>query len=96
MISVYQLADIGEDGANVPERIAGLGRMPQGDGESESVIDFAWSPDGAYLAYVSTPYGAGESGRDSDTATLWIVPVAGGPAIEYATDADGPIYWLPD
>ena len=42
------------------------------------MIDFAWSPDGAYLAYVSTPYGAGESGRDSDTATLWIVPVAGG------------------
>ncbi len=96
VISVYKLADIGEDGAKVPERIAGLGRMPQGDGEGESVIDFAWSPDGAYLAYVSTPYGAGERGSDSDMATLWIVPVAGGAAIEYATDADGPIYWLPE
>ena len=96
VISVYQLADIGEGGAEVPERMAGLGRMPQGDGEGESVIDFAWSPDGAYLAYVSTPYGAGERGSDSDTATLWIVPVAGGVAVEYATDADGPIYWLPE
>ena len=96
VISVYQLADIGEGGAEVPERMAGLGRMPQGDGEGESVIDFAWSPDGAYLAYVSTPYGAGERGSDSDMATLWIVPVAGGPPIEYATDADGPIYWLPE
>ncbi len=96
VISVYQLADIGEGGAEVPERMAGLGRMPQGDGEGESVIDFAWSPDGAYLAYVSTPYGAGERGSDSDMATLWIVPVAGGAAIEYATDADGPIYWLPE
>ena len=96
VISVYQLADIGEGGAEVPERMAGLGRMPQGDGEGESVIDFAWSPDGAYLAYVSTPYGAGERGSDSDTATLWIVPVGGGAAIEYATDADGPIYWLPE
>ena len=96
VISVYQLADIGEDGSKVPERIAGLGRMPQGDGEGESVIDFAWSPDGAYLAYVSTPYGAGERQSESDTATLWIVPVGGGVAIEYATDADGPIYWLPE
>ena len=96
VISVYQLADIGEDGSKVPERIAGLGRMPQGEGEGESVIDFAWSPDGAYLAYVSTPYGAGERQSESDTATLWIVPVAGGPPIEYATDADGPIYWLPE
>ncbi len=96
VISVYKLADIGEDGAEVPDRIAGLGRMPRGDGEGESVIDLAWSPDGAYLAYASTPYGAGERGSESDTAILWIVPVAGGPAVEYGTDADGPIYWLPD
>ena len=85
-----------KDGAEVPERMAGLGRMPQDNGEGESVIDFAWSPDGAYLAYVSTPYGAGERGSDSDMATLWIVPVAGGVAVEYGTDADGPIYWLPE
>ena len=96
VINVYLLSDIGEDGPSVSDRLTGLGRIPQGDGEGESVIDFAWSPDGAYLAYVSTPYGAGERGSDSDMATLWIVPVAGGAAIEYATDADGPIYWLPE
>ena len=96
MINVYLLSDIGEDGPSVSDRLTGLGRIPRGDGEGESVIDFAWSPDGAYLAYVSTPYGAGERGSDSDMATLWIVPVAGGAAIKYATDADGPIYWLPE
>ena len=96
VINVYLLSDIGEDGTSVSDRLTGLGRIARGDGEGESVSGFAWSPDGAYLAYVSTPYGAGERGSDSDMATLWIVPVAGGVAVEYATDADGPIYWLPE
>lgn len=95
VINVHRLTDIGEDGAVFSDRLIGLGRTPQGDGEGESVIDFAWSPDGVNLAYVSTPYGAGEGGSDSNGATLWIVPVAGGTSIEYAAGADGPIYWLP-
>ena len=51
---MYLLSDIGEDGASVSEQLTGLGRISRGDGEGESVIDFAWSPDGEYLAYVST------------------------------------------
>ncbi len=92
-LGIFRRAELGADGVGAPART--LGTLPRQPADvPQSVTAYAWSTDGARIAYALVTNSA-DGSKPAAPAGIWAMDIASGAARVLVTDGSGPLAWLP-